>query len=96
VKDQRSAERSGSGEKGDAMACVNANGEITESARQILAAMLEPSPLSLVAAQTGLPLYRIRSAMRELSGAGLAVESGDRWKTTESGREALERALVRA
>lgn len=78
------------------MACINASGEITESARQILAAMIEPSPLSQVAAQTGLPLYRIRSAMRELSAAGFAVERGDDWQTTETGREAMERTLVRA
>jgi predicted transcriptional regulator len=73
------------------MACINASGEISESARQILTAMLEAAPLSHVAAQTGLPLYRIRSAMRELSEAGLAVESDDGWKTTETGRNAIER-----
>ncbi|HEX8713840.1 MAG TPA: hypothetical protein VF730_18340 [Terracidiphilus sp.] len=78
------------------MACVNAKGEISDAARLILGAMLETSALSQVAAQTGLPLYRIRSAMRELSGAGLAAESGEGWKTTETGRAALERALVHA
>lgn len=78
------------------MACVNASGEITDSARQILAAMVEVSSLSRVAAQTGLPLYRIRSAMRELSSAGFAVESEDGWKTTEAGREAMERSPARA
>ena len=73
------------------MACVNASGETTEAARQILSAMLEVSPLSQVAARTGMPLYRIRSAMREFSEAGLAVESGDGWKATETGRKAIER-----
>ena len=83
-------------EKGDAMACISASGEITDSARRILAAMLEASPLPQVAAQTGLPLYRIRSAMRELAQAGLVVGLEDGWKTTETGRNAMERALVRA
>lgn len=78
------------------MACVNAGGEISEAARQILVAMLEASPPTQVASQTGLPLYRIRSALRELSGAGLAVESENGWKTTETGRKAIERALVQA
>lgn len=78
------------------MACVNAKGEISDAARQILRAMLETSPLAQVAAQTGLPLYRIRSAVRELSGAGFAAESEDGWQTTKSGREAMERALVHA
>ncbi len=78
------------------MACVNASGEITESARQILTAMLEPAPLPQVAARTGLPLYRIRSAMRELSEAGLAVELVDGWQTTKTGRDAIESTLARA
>lgn len=77
------------------MPCVNANGEISDAARQILGSMLEASPLEQVAARTGLPLYRIRSAMRELSGAGLAVATVDGWKTTEAGREAMERTLAR-
>jgi hypothetical protein len=76
------------------MACVNANGDISESARQILAAMIEPATLPQVAGQTGLPLYRIRSATRELTEAGLAVESENGWETTETGRNAIERALA--
>ncbi len=78
------------------MACVNASGEISEAARKILTAMAETVPLSEVAAQTGLPMYRIRSAMRELSEAGLAVELEGGWKTTETGRNAIERSLARA
>ncbi len=77
------------------MACVNPGGELTESARHILAAMREPVPLSQVAERTGLPLYRIRSAMRELSEAGFAAESAAGWETTSSGRSALERVLTR-
>ena len=78
------------------MACVNARGEITESARQILTALLEPAPLSQVAVHTGLPLYRIRSAMRELSAAGLASETEAGWRTTETGRSAIQGAPARA
>ena len=78
------------------MACINPSGEISEAARKILGAMLEPASLPQVADRTGLPLYRIRSAMRELSEAGLAVESESGWITTETGRAAIERALVPA
>lgn len=72
------------------MACVNPNGEITESARQILAAMEHPVPLPQVAALTGFPLYRIRSAARELAQAGLAAESHDAWQVTAEGRAAIQ------
>lgn len=76
------------------MACVNPNGEITDSARQILAAMAHPVPLEQVAEQTGFPLYRIRSAVRELAQAGLASEGQDGWQITASGHTALEKALA--
>ena len=76
------------------MACVNPNGEITDSARQILAAMAHPVPLEQVAEQTGSPLYRIRSAARELAQAGLAAEVQDGWQITASGHKALEKALA--
>ena len=78
------------------MACINVNGEITQSARQILTAMLQPASLSQVAERTGLPLYRIRSASRELSDAGLAVEVEKGWMTTDVGRSALDRTSAAA
>ena len=78
------------------MACINVNGEITQSARQILTAMLQPSSLSQVAERTGLPLYRIRSASRELSEAGFAVEVEKGWMTTDVGRSALDRTSAAA
>ena len=76
------------------MACINPSGEISEAARKILGAMLEPASLPQVADRTGLPLYRIRSAMRELAEAGLALESESGWRTTEAGHAAIERALA--
>ena len=73
------------------MACLNSNGEITEAARQILTAMERPAALSQVADETGLPMYRIRSAMRELAEAGLAAEAGDEWQVTGAGMAAIRK-----
>ena len=78
------------------MACVNPNGEITDSARKILAAMENPVPLSRVAAETGYPLFRIRSASRELADAGLAAASGEAWQVTPAGRTAMAKLLLHA
>jgi predicted transcriptional regulator len=75
------------------MACVNPSGEITDSARRILVAMTRPASLDQVAEQTGFPLYRIRSAARELTQAGLAAEAQEGWQITASGHKALEKAL---
>lgn len=75
------------------MACVNSNGEITEAARKILFSMKQPVPLTHVEAQTGLPMYRIRSAMRELAEAGLAAEAGGDWQVTGAGMAAIQKTV---
>jgi hypothetical protein len=79
-------------QEGGIMACVNPDGELTESARQILTAMERPILLSQVAANTGLPLYRIRSSIRELAEAGFAAEAGGEWQITGGGMAALHKS----
>ncbi len=78
------------------MPCINPNGQITDSARKLLSAMERPAPLPKVAADTGLPLYRIRSAVRELAQAGLVSKSGDAWQITAEGHAAMARSLTPA
>jgi len=38
-----------------------------------------------VAQETGLPLFRVRSGLREISQAGLAEQKEDRYKLSEKG-----------
>jgi DNA-binding IclR family transcriptional regulator len=38
-----------------------------------------------VAAATGMPLFRVRSALRELVAAGFVSEAGERFRQTEQG-----------
>ena len=71
------------------MPCKDSSGEVTEMARKILAAMADGVPLNEVAEKTGLPLYRIRSAVRELVEAGLAEEKNGAYAVTETGRAAM-------
>jgi hypothetical protein len=61
------------------MACLAPDGSLTESGERILAAISEASTPEQVARTTGEPLYRVRSALRELAAAGLAAESGGRF-----------------
>ena len=58
------------------MACIRADGTLTEAARSIVALLEDHRSEEELAEKTGLPLYRIRSAMRELVSAGVA-ESRD-------------------
>ena len=53
------------------MACVGADGSLTASARAILAATRRGGTAESIAATTGLPLYRVRGALRELLAANL-------------------------
>ena len=71
------------------MPCMDSSGELTEMAAKILAAMVDPISLDEVAAKTGLALYRVRSAARELVGAGLAEEKDGTYVVAEAGRAAM-------
>lgn len=73
------------------MSCLNQNGELTESARQILSAMEQPTLLSQVAVITGLPMYRVRSVSRELAEAGFVAEAADEWQITGFGMAAVQK-----
>ncbi len=72
------------------MACIDANGKLTRSGELILLAMMEPADVDFAAKESGLPLFKVRSAARELSKAGLLEEVGGGFKVTEKGIEKLE------
>jgi hypothetical protein len=57
------------------MPCVNPDGSLTESARKILDVLNAPFSPEEIAARTGLPLFRVRSAMREMLEAGVVVSA---------------------
>ncbi len=68
------------------MACINPDGSATPSARSILRSAVAPHTPEELASATGLPLYRVRSSLRELVSAGLLSEQETRYVTTEKGR----------
>jgi DNA-binding IclR family transcriptional regulator len=56
------------------MACVSADGTLTASGRAIFEAVRRPASPEQVAEATGLPLYRVRSSLREMAAAGMVTE----------------------
>ena len=73
------------------MACVNTDGTLTQSARSVLGAAREPALPEEIATLTGLPLYRIRSSLRELRDAGLVEAQLDgRYRLTTAGIERID------
>jgi len=68
------------------MACVSPDGKPTESGSKMLRALQAGSKSpEEIAKNTGLPLFRVRSGLRELAQAGLAAQKEDSYKLSEEG-----------
>ncbi len=72
------------------MGCVNPDGTLSSQAESILKALVSSKDLEAVARETGLPLYRVRSAVRELTGADLVEETEGTFRATSVGLEQVE------
>jgi predicted transcriptional regulator len=72
------------------MPCINTDGTISRSAELILLSCHTASTFEDLVREVKLPLFRIRSATRELAAAGLLEPAGDKFLTTEKGIQVLE------
>jgi predicted transcriptional regulator len=71
------------------MACVNADGTVTRTAKKILRALEHPLTVSELAELVFLPLFMLRSSLRELTEYGLVQENEDTYRITDKGRKKL-------
>jgi DNA-binding IclR family transcriptional regulator len=71
------------------MACVNGQGELSDSARRMLTVMEHPATPEDVAARTELPLFRVRAGLREMAEAGLVELKDGSYTPTQQGRALL-------
>ena len=73
------------------MACISPHGKPTESGSKMLRALQAGlgSPEE-VANKAGLPLFRVRSGLRELTEAGLAKQKGDKYELSEEGAKLIK------
>ena len=72
------------------MPCVKPDGTLEPMAQSILRALGTPRTAEGVCDHLRLPLYRVRSTMRELFEAGLVAESDSVYALTGSGRSRVE------
>ena len=72
------------------MACINPDGKPTESGAKMLRALKSGarSPEE-IAKNAGLPLFRVRSGLRELTQAGLVNQKNDKYELTEKGAKLI-------
>ncbi|MGQ9788082.1 MAG: hypothetical protein ACUVQM_02020 [Candidatus Hadarchaeaceae archaeon] len=73
------------------MACISPDGKPTESGRKLLLAVSVYRTPEEVAEKTKLPLFRVRSGLRELVEAGFVREEQGKYMMTDSGMRASER-----
>lgn len=72
------------------MACINPDGTLTGTAKNILEVASEPRTQKEIAARLEQPLFKIRMRLREMLELGLIAEEGDSYLRTAEGRERLE------
>ena len=73
------------------MACISPDGKPTESGDKMLRALKSGLRSSEeIAKDAGLPLFRVRSGLRELAKAGLTNQKDDRYEITEKGKELVK------
>jgi predicted transcriptional regulator len=73
------------------MACISPDGKPTESGSKMLRALKAGSGSpEEIANEAGLPLFRVRSGLRELTEAGLAKQKGDRYELSEEGAKLIK------
>ncbi len=68
------------------MPCINPDGTLTESAKSLLNALNEPLSAEDLAKKITLPLYRVRSSVREMAEAGLLKETDGKFVITGKGK----------
>jgi hypothetical protein len=67
------------------MACTNPDGSLTASARAMLDALKVKSTPEKVAERTGLPLFRVRSGLREMVASHLVAERDGYYEALRAG-----------
>jgi len=71
------------------MPCINPDGSLTESAKILLKAAHESLTPEDLAKKIGLPLYKVRSSLREMSEVGLIKETEGKFIITGKGKAFL-------
>lgn len=72
------------------MACISPDGKPTESGTKMLRALKSGlGTAEEIAKDAGLPLFRVRSGLRELTQAELVNQKDDEYEITDKGAELI-------
>ncbi len=73
------------------MACVSPDGKPTESGRKMLEAAKEPKTPEIIASEANLPIFRVRSGLRDLVEARYLKEEQGKYQITPEGSNVLKK-----
>jgi predicted transcriptional regulator len=72
------------------MPCIDDSGNLSDSGKALLSALSkEQLDVKTISSQIGVPLFKVRSSIRELVEAGLIQESNEKYSLTEEGKNFL-------
>jgi predicted transcriptional regulator len=74
--------------EGAHMACVNPDGTLSKTAMKILEVIKVSSKIEEISAKTEVPIFLLRSSMRDLVDAGVAKAEGEQYVITDKGKVA--------
>jgi predicted transcriptional regulator len=72
------------------MGCIQPDGLLTRCGEAVLLATWKPAAPEEVAEECGVPMFRVRSAIREFFQAGLVERRGEFYVITAEGIKKLE------
>jgi predicted transcriptional regulator len=72
------------------VACINADGTLTRSGELILLALRTPLTPEQISQETGVPLFKVRSALREFLAAGVVEETDGKYSCNSHGQAMVE------
>lgn len=75
------------------MACINSDGTLTTSAKQLLTLIQNEGMTSEhIASQLNLPLFKVRSSLRDMKSMGFVKQTDETYIMDERARQLLERS----
>jgi len=72
------------------MACVNPDGSLSQSAKDLLAFLSAPYTPEEIASKLGRPLFKVRVSLRELSEAEFVEKTGEKFISSAKGKEKIK------
>jgi len=71
------------------MACVNSDGSLVASAKNVLKTIETPLTAEEIAEKVNQPMFKIRSSLREMAWFGYVTEEDGKYTATEKGKSKI-------